>query len=236
MHVAGGGERGRSHANHRPSQLAQTTPAMFAHTPPPARAPVLANTAAGAARGSGSLELNKQLNQRLVQARRTRELLRLHAEHGGSFNNVNLATCWSRLGRAGFKEGFTRQLGALREQTLPTLGGWGARELANLAHALGKLEARGDAWSSLWEAVARAAAQRRGEFSAQSLANTAWAYATACHAAPALLDAIAAETARRVREFNPQSLTNTAWAYATAGHAEPVLLDAIAAEAAPRVR
>ncbi len=45
------------------------------------------------ARGSGRLELNKQLNQRLVQARGTCELLRLYAEHGGIFNNVDIATC-----------------------------------------------------------------------------------------------------------------------------------------------
>ena len=45
----------------------------------------------------------------------------------------------------------------------------------------------------------------------QNLANTAWAYATAGHAAPALLDAIAEEAARRgLREFNEQDLANTA--------------------------
>ncbi len=98
--------------------------------------------ARGAARGPAPLELNKQLNQRLLQARSTRELLRLHAEHGGSFDEVNLATCWSRLGRAGCGEDLTWQLDALREQTLAKMGGWGARQLANLAHALGKLEER----------------------------------------------------------------------------------------------
>jgi hypothetical protein len=74
-----------------------------------------------------------------------------------------------------------------------------------------------------------------GKFNSQDLANTAWAFATAGRAAPALLDAIAAEAAPRVGNFNPQDLANTAWAFATAGHAAPALLDAIAAEAAPRV-
>jgi hypothetical protein len=63
----------------------------------------------------------------------------------------------------------------------------------------------------------------------------AWAYATAGHAAPALLDAIATEVVRRgLREFKPQALSNTAWAYATAGHAAPALLDAIATEVVRR--
>ena len=56
------------------------------------------------------------------------------------------------------------------------------------------------------------------DFNAQGLAITAWAYATAQHAAPGLLDAIAAEAAPRVRDFKAQELANTAWAYAAADH------------------
>jgi len=74
------------------------------------------------------------------------------------------------------------------------------------------------------------------ELNPQNLANTAWAFATAGHAAPALFDAIGRESAGRVRELNPQALANTAWAFATAGHAAPALLDAIGREAAGRVR
>jgi len=70
----------------------------------------------------------------------------------------------------------------------------------------------------------------------QNLSNTAWAFATAGHAAPALFDAIGREAAGRVRELNPQNLANTAWAFATAGHAAPALFDAIGREAAGRVR
>ena len=67
---------------------------------------------------------------------------------------MNLATCWSRLGRARGREraemlhrdGGGRQLGVLREQTIARLGGLEARSLANLAHALGKLQLRDGAW------------------------------------------------------------------------------------------
>jgi hypothetical protein len=55
-----------------------------------------------------------------------------------------------------------------------------------------------------------------GEFKPQELANTAWAFATAGHAAPALFDAIAAEAAQRVGGLNAQSLANTAWSLAVA--------------------
>jgi hypothetical protein len=74
-----------------------------------------------------------------------------------------------------------------------------------------------------------------GRVQPADLANTAWAFATAGHAAPALFDAIAAEAAPRLSKFSPQNLANTAWAFATASHAAPALLDATAAEAAPRL-
>lgn len=38
------------------------------------------------------LQLNKQLNKRLAQVKSAGELLHLQAEHGGSFENINLAT------------------------------------------------------------------------------------------------------------------------------------------------
>jgi len=56
------------------------------------------------------------------------------------------------------------------------------------------------------------------ELNPQNLANTAWAFATAGHAAPALFDAIGKGSAGRVRELNPQDLANTAWAFAVLDH------------------
>ena len=107
---------GRSHADHHAPPLASTgvAPPFASRARPHCAAPA-------AARGPGWLELSKQLNQRLIQAKGAEELLRVHAEHGGSFNDVNLATCWSRLGRAGCWQGFAKQPGALREQTLAQL-------------------------------------------------------------------------------------------------------------------
>ena len=54
--------------------------------------------------------------------------------------------------------------------------------------------------------------QRVGDFSAQRLSNTAWAFATASQREAAL--ALAA--GRRVGGFSAQCLANTAWAFATA--------------------
>ena len=103
MHGAGGEELGCSHAYHRAPPLPPTGATnQFGLRPSPYCAPP------GSARGPEPLKFNMQVNQRLVKARGTQELLRLHAEHGGSFNEVNLATCWSRLSWAGCGKGFAR--------------------------------------------------------------------------------------------------------------------------------
>jgi hypothetical protein len=183
----------------------------------------------------------RTLNQRIAEQTDPLEVLRLYAEYGHAYNEVNMATTWSRLGRA---RGRPRslilsqdgtKLHALRERTVRGGTRWKARHLANTAHALAKLQLTSGEWRQLWDLLATASCRRIGECKPQELANTAWAFATAGHAVPALLDAIAAEAERRVGEFNAQNLANTAWAFATAGHPAPTLLDAIAAEAAPRV-
>jgi len=185
----------------------------------------------------------RTLNGLLTKTTTARELLELHAQYGSAFNHVNLATCWSRLGRV--RAGGERRwllsddgarLIALREQTSEHVRMFGARGVGNTAHALAKLALRGAAWTSLWNEIERAARARRSEFDPQSLANTAWAFATAGHAAPALLEAIAEESTGRVHEFTPQALANTAWAVATAGRAAPALFEAIAEESSGRVR
>ena len=53
---------------------------------------------------------------------------------------------------------------------------------------------------------------RLGEFNAQELANTAWAYAKADQRDEALFAALARAAKPRLGEFNAQALANTAWA------------------------
>jgi len=181
-----------------------------------------------------------KLNGLLISATTARELLELHEQYGSAFNHVNIATCWSRLGRvrSPVERRWLRsdaRLAALQEQTRKRVRTFGSREVANTAHAMAKLALRGAAWTSLWNDIERVALARRSETEPQALANTAWAFATAGHAAPALFDAMAEESAGRAHEFNAQGLANTVWAFATAGHAAPALFEAIAGEAAGRV-
>merc|ERR1711967_71 len=57
--------------------------------------------------------------------------------------------------------------------------------------------------------------QGLSDFKEQALSNTAWAFATVRHEAPALFEVISAEAVRRgLGDFNEQDLSNTAWALA----------------------
>ena len=146
----------------------------------------------------------RTLNGLLINLTSARELLELHQQYGTSFNHINLATCWSRLGRVRAADRRWLQsddgarLSALREQTNRQLTTFEPRAVSGTSHALAKLSLRGAAWASLWNEIERAAFARSSKFKPQELANTAWAFATAGHAAPALIDAIAEEAARRV--------------------------------------
>ena len=126
-------------------------------------------------------------NKGLVNAKSADELLQVHAEHGGSFDTVNIATLWSRLGRMRPAERAAAlaqrgpQLEAVRVQTIASLKTetWGAQALANLAHAHGKLTYRGDEWSELMDVLAQVALPQLRNFKPQALSNTAWAFAVA---------------------------------------------------------
>jgi len=177
------------------------------------------------------------LNGRISHAGSTHELLRLSSAHSASLNHIHAANLWNKLGKQGGASGpsYREDVRWLLRRTVELLNSCGARELSNLAHGLAKCRLVGLDFEAgaLFVAVVEATVRVGfGSFKAQDLANTAWAFATAGHAAPALLDAIAAAAVRSgLRDFKPQELANTAWAFATAGHAAPALLDAIAAAA-----
>ena len=82
--------------------------------------------------------------------------------------------------------------------------------------------------------LAAAATANCEQFNEQNLANIAWAYSTAGHAAPELYNALTATVAQRIGELKPQELANLGWAFAVAGHRSPALYDALAETAAVR--
>ena len=62
----------------------------------------------------------------------------------------------------------------------------------------------------------------------QTLANTAWAFATAGQSDGQLFMVLARAAGWRVGDFNVQELSNTAWAFATAGQLDVQLFTTLA--------
>ena len=84
-----------------------------------------------------------------------------------------------------------------------------ARALAHLAYG-GALSSMGVSLVVLFAALARAAERRLGEFNAQELANTAWAFATADQPDALLFAALARAMERHLGEWDGQGLANIA--------------------------
>ena len=147
-------------------------------------------------------------------------LLSLHREYYDALNHIHLSTLWHRLGAIDRSQRLRRspaQLDALREHTLATMPRFDAQALSNISLTLARAGlSRKPPWPELWTAIAQEAQGRVGEFVPQALSNTAWAFATAGHKAPALFEAIAKQAQGRLGEFLPQHLANTAWAFAVA--------------------
>jgi hypothetical protein len=95
------------------------------------------------------------LNQRIVNETDPLEVLRLYDEYGHAYKEINLATTWSRLGRARSRSRDLirlqngKRLHALRTRTVQEAERWKARPLANTALALAKLQLRSGGWKEL---------------------------------------------------------------------------------------
>ncbi|XP_024372307.1 RAP domain-containing protein, chloroplastic isoform X1 [Physcomitrium patens] len=101
-----------------------------------------------------------------------------------------------------------------------------AQGLANIAWALSKIGS-----SALFEEemdhLADAALDKLSEFNAQNLANTAGAFASMLHAAPALFDAIAQRAVEVAGSFRPLELVQILWAFACLNHPLDPLFDSL---------
>ena len=120
---------------------------------------------------------------------------------GHEMKGQDLAAAWNRIGKLAGTSHEDRlwlrrnpeALDPLLARTQGVLGRFSARPLATTAHAMAKIGSK-TGWRperGVWEALAEAAAPRLRDFKPQEVSNTAWAFATANHQAPALFDAVA---------------------------------------------
>jgi hypothetical protein len=188
------------------------------------------------------MQLNpRQLNKRISDAKSADAILQLHAEHGGTFDEIHLSTCWSKLGRVARDADAPRLhrdpelLAPLTEQTAVAMGRFHARALSTTAHAAAKLRLTSAPYTRLWEAMRQRAVQCRGGMNPQGLANTAWAFATAGRSEPDLFRALAEEAIPQLPSFSPQAIANIVWAFASSSRHSAQLFDAVAVETLKRL-
>ena len=128
-----------------------------------------------------------------------------HSRYRQGMDDIHIATCWSRIGALAKRSRNEREwlkrkasaLHGLREHAIAMMPLLEAQGLSNISNGLARAELSDERWFDLWEAIAEASVPQLRDFKPQALSNTAWAYATAQHTAPAVLDAIQLEVQRR---------------------------------------
>lgn len=112
------------------------------------------------------------------------------------------------------------------ERLLPMLPMCSSQQLCNSLWAFAKLNIPAPVLFD--DAVQYILPKLEHDFTAQNLANAAWAYATARHHVPSLLAALGKYAGLRVEEFNTQELANTMWSLVQLEFDEPRLMERLA--------
>jgi len=186
-------------------------------------------------RGSGTSSKHIQLNQDLIAAAKSdngEQLCALVNAQWQDFNAVNAATAYQKLllmriardprrqqdvgeGRNSARDEVLAILEpALCKQHIPMFG---ARQCANTLHTLAKTRRR-PPYADMLRALEAQALVVRGDFNAQNIANTLWAFATlGFRPSKALLVGLTEQTVAVQGDFKAQEISNTLWAFATLG-------------------
>jgi len=116
---------------------------------------------------------------------------------------------------------------ALLASTISRLKGnsFEIRPLANICHALGKLDIKNE---ELFMLVASQSERLAKDGSHFDLSNIVWAFATCQIKSAALFDAVAGQGDRVARDGAVTSLSNIVWSFATNKHESTALFDAVA--------
>ena len=158
--------------------------------------------------------------------RSVRDVLGVHETHASVMGPIDISASWNTISKLIQGEARERArerawlkrdpnvLQSLLRTTLGRLQKMDAKALAITTHGLAAIatQVRFSPGDTVWRELEKAAVPKLGEFNAQDVSNTAWAYATAGHAAPELFDAMAEAAVPKLGEFTEQALANTAWA------------------------
>lgn len=199
----------------------------------------------------------RYLTQWIKKSYDAKDLMRLYAQHNASFNKIHISATWMTLCKhlnVHARASTSSRSGYTRFRTMPATLQWAllplmrqtaemalkgeleGRELANVMYGVARSRVPDNpARAGLFDVLAAAAASKLRDLKPQEISNSAWAYATAGHAAPKLFEGLAQSAMPLLIDFSPQELSNMAWSYATAREHSPRLFDRIADASVKRV-
>jgi hypothetical protein len=172
------------------------------------------------------------LNGRISSENDPERLLRLVADELPNFDDVNVATAFSRLYRLSSHSSFPRNIAAddgfrgllAPARTMCVDERLHARQLANLTHAVAKMSSAGKLAAAdadvrdLLAALEKRVVQVASDMKPQEVANTSWAFVTLGLMPGAQARATLEAAVVRVGPgMDPQNAANTAWSFATLG-------------------
>jgi len=179
-----------------------------------------------------------RLNAELMWAASAEEVVSIAERHHEEFDCVNVSTALGRLRLHGaVSRGADERLASVLQLLLNRLlleGGsvFGARQLANSAHALAGMQVESGAF---FELLARQLRARAAAFRPQELAMALRALAVAgAEAPPGLAEAVAREAEARAEDFSPQEMAILSWSLATLRLPCPGLFGVLCRELAAR--
>ncbi|KAJ7249572.1 hypothetical protein O6H91_Y423900 [Diphasiastrum complanatum] len=179
----------------------------------------------------------KSLHRALVEAGDVQELLRLVASQNPSILTAkNVATAIHRIARHMERFSSTeserliiarrREMCELVTLAMEILPECSAQGLSNIAWALSKLGGR-LLYEAEMDTVAEAVIDKVDQLNAQNVANTAGAFASMQHSAPAVFDNLALRASSLVQSFKAQELAQVIWSFASLNHPAHPLLDSL---------
>ncbi|GMH99254.1 hypothetical protein TrLO_g3359, partial [Triparma laevis f. longispina] len=166
------------------------------------------------------IQQNKEIGE-LANRGDWRGLLDYAEDKSSSFNDVNWATTFSKLGRFGRNANVVRQIvrdarfSPLLSDLEENIGKFDSRALANIVHALGGMGVRSD---KIVRFVEDNAERILAKAEPQAMANIAYAFAKLEFKASRYFKALNRENiVDELVNGTPQEIANTIWAMATLG-------------------
>lgn len=199
-----------------------------------ARAAAKAKAFARTRNGGPDLQLNRELNRKLLDAPDAASLIGLCEKHSGAFDAFNNFSALRLLAYKRDARSFAGNhvVAKLRAALRPQLRQLKPKSLAFTAWSLAKLAVED---SPMLAGISAEALRNMGAFECYHMASMAWACAKLVFRDRPLIQAISKEVIPSMHEFNAQSMVNLVWSCAHLAFKDAPLMTALSSAAMAQI-